>query len=345
MSSLPLFGFDGQEQRAAGSPGWAVAQLVGEHGRDLRRPEELVLEVDEPLGRPEARAGTTRGSGSRRAGRRRRCAPGSCARPARSTLARLARCGATGGSVSPVTSCQRIRKCSATSATAGPSIRAHTSCQPTPARAGWSLVSKRSPVSDVRSIPPTNATRSSITIVFSWWQCSGRSFASSAHWIFVCSISRSRIARTSPRDGPEERQRRARPDEHAHVDPLGELGQQVAQDRAARRSRVRCEVGREVPAGQMHVRLRARAARPRSPGAPLRRRSVPRPRCPARRRVALGPAAGRRVERALPADPPQPAPVMAADLLRDLVAEPALGRESALDGRQASDRSRRQILR
>ena len=39
---------------------------------------------------------------------------------------------------------------------------------------------------------------------------------------------------------PEQRQRRARPDEHADVDPLGQLGEQVAQhDGLARRARAR----------------------------------------------------------------------------------------------------------
>ena len=48
--------------------------------------------------------------------------------------------GAAGASRSPVTSCQRMRKCSATSATAGPSIRAATSCQPTRAGLGGGRV-------------------------------------------------------------------------------------------------------------------------------------------------------------------------------------------------------------
>ena len=55
----------------------------------------------------------------------------------------------------------------ATFEAAGPSMRVLTSCRPTSARAGWSVSSKRSPFSAVRSIPPTKATRSSKTIVFS----------------------------------------------------------------------------------------------------------------------------------------------------------------------------------
>ena len=80
-------------------------------------------------------------------------------------------------------------------------MRAQASCQPTFARDGWLFQSNRSPDSEVRSIPPTNATRSSTTIVFSWWQCIGRSFESSAHWIFDSPTRRSRISRTSLREG------------------------------------------------------------------------------------------------------------------------------------------------
>ena len=41
--------------------------------------------------------------------------------------------------------------------------------------------SHRSPARSERSIPPTNATSSSTTTTFSWWQCSVRSRASSTH--------------------------------------------------------------------------------------------------------------------------------------------------------------------
>ena len=105
-------------------------------------------------------------------------------------------------------------------------------------------------------MPPTNATRSSMTIVFSWWQCIGRSWASRAHWIRVPRRARSRIARTSRRDGRNIGSGAPAHAQHPHVDPLRELGEQIAQ-----RSRVAValerEVGREVPAGDVDVRARA----------------------------------------------------------------------------------------
>ena len=55
--------------------------------------------------------------------------------------------------------------------------------------------------------------------------------------------------------GPEERDRRALPEQQPHVDPLRELGEQVTQDRRLR-SPGQVELGREVPAEEMHVRCR-----------------------------------------------------------------------------------------
>ena len=79
----------------------------------------------------------------------------------------MPRAGEAGRAVLPVTSRQRIRKWADTSPTAGPSSLVLTSCHPTDARAMCSCESNRSPFSSVRSIPPTIATLSSITIVFS----------------------------------------------------------------------------------------------------------------------------------------------------------------------------------
>ena len=47
-----------------------MSQLVGEEADDLRRPQELVLEVDEALGAARSRARSSRGCGSRRRGTR-----------------------------------------------------------------------------------------------------------------------------------------------------------------------------------------------------------------------------------------------------------------------------------
>ena len=55
--------------------------------------------------------------------------------------------------------------------------------------------------------------------------------------------------------GMEERQRRARPREDPHVDALGRIGEQRAQPGPAC---AHAEVGREEPAGELHVPLRRR---------------------------------------------------------------------------------------
>ena len=50
-------------------------------------------------------------------------------------------------------------------------------------------------------MPPTKATSSSITTSFSWWQCIGRSFESSAALMRVPRTSSSRASRTEARRG------------------------------------------------------------------------------------------------------------------------------------------------
>ena len=133
------------------------------------------------------------------------------------------------------------------------------------------------------------------------------------------------LAHVCPR-WTEERQRRTCPRQHAHVEALGKLGEKIAQDERLVVTRER-EVRREVPARQMHVRVRLaelsgdRGQRLRAVDQDLD--GVP----GTHRRLPGRPAARRRVERAPPADPGQPSRVMAADLLADLPAEPALDRE------------------
>ena len=100
-----------------------------------------------------------------------------------------------------MTASQRSRKCAATSATTGPRRTQSASCQPTSPRASCAGESKRSPAYVVRSMPPTNAMRSSMTTIFSWWQCSGRSLESVASSIFVPKVSASRTPATSWRSG------------------------------------------------------------------------------------------------------------------------------------------------
>src|SRR6476469_3632632 len=106
---------------------------------------------------------------------------------------------------SPVISRQRRAKCSATSATTGPLTTDVTSCQPMAARAGCRELSRRSPDREVRSMPPTNASRPAITIVFSWWQCSGRSRGSSSQRMRPASTSSARVFRAIRLEGRNSR--------------------------------------------------------------------------------------------------------------------------------------------
>ena len=57
--------------------------------------------------------------------------------------------------------------------------------------------------------------------------------------------------------GREEGQRRAAPQQHPDVDSLGQLGEQVAQPASISFAR-QAELGRDVPAGDMHKRASAR---------------------------------------------------------------------------------------
>ncbi len=123
--------------------------------------------------------------------------------------------------------------------------------------------------------------------------------------------------------GPEHRQRGARPGEHADLDPLGGLGEQIAQENCLPAVLER-ELGREVPAGHVHVRARL-ADRVRHPrqrlGAVdenLERATRPGPGAP------RGPSARGRVERPQPADSPETPPVMRLHAPADDVADPAI---------------------
>ena len=103
-------------------------------------------------------------------------------------------------------------------------------------------------------MPPTNATRSSITIVFSWWQCMKPVHPSSASVDLRVASQRSSISRTSRCDGLEERESALPSREHAHVDPLGQLGEEVAHDHRLLLAR-QLQLRREEPAREVDVRL------------------------------------------------------------------------------------------
>ena len=138
--------------------------------------------------------------------------------------------------------------------------------------------------------------------------------------------------------GTEERQRRACPHEDAHVDALRQLGRAGCGARAARRrARARSRARSASPSGGCATRgaqrLRDRRQRLRAVDEDLERVAGP------RRRVARRPPTGRRLQRLEPADPREAPPVVAADLLRDLLAEPAFDGEERLGGSAAAGRA------
>ena len=125
---------------------------------------------------------------------------------------------------------------------------------------------------------------------------------------------------------PKERQRRSRPGQQANVETLGQFRKQRSQhERVA--FAVERERGSEVPAREMNVRLglvqRCGDRRQGLGAVDENLERVPGP----RREVSAGPTARRRIERLGPPDSPEPALMVPADLLRDLLAEPALRRE------------------
>ena len=235
--------------------------------------------------------------------------------------------GRPAASVSPVTSCQRIRKCSATSATAGPfdpRARRRASRPRRVPDGRWCRSGRRPPRSG-RCRRRTRRDRRS--------RSSSRGGSASAAPV--------RRARTGSRVSVDqllahrahvaarrakERQRRTGPDEHPHVDPLGELGEQVAEHELARRR------ARAAKSGEKYQPVRWTCDRARcssaaiagSASAPSISTSTALPgRGPAGRRAQPPAGASSACSQPIRRQPP---PVMGADLLRHLRAEPALDR-------------------
>ena len=189
-------------------------------------------------------------------------------------------------------------------------------------------VSQRSPESEVRSMPPTNATSSSTITSFSWWQCIVRSRASSAQRIRVPRVELvADPLSPSERVGSNTRRGRAGPHEHAHVDPLGQLGEQVAQ-RAASPSRssskrgVTCQPAMCTCERAAASASRDRRHRPLAVDQHLQRVAG------ARRRVAGRPqaAAGRRIEDVRVAELREPAAMVVAHLALEPLPDGAVER-------------------
>ena len=142
----------------------------------------------------------------------------------------------------------------------------------------------------------------------------------------------------------EERQGCACPHQDANVDALRQLAEQVAEHERLAVALER-KVGREVPPSQVDVRLggaqglRDRRQCLRAVDEDLDRVAG------TRRRALVRPPTGRWFQRVEPTDPREASPVMAADLLRDLLAEPALDGEERLADRSQRVDASAQILR
>ena len=119
----------------------------------------------------------------------------------------------------------------------------------------------------------------------------------------------------------EERQRGAGPDQDSHVDPLCELGEQVAEHRR-RPVAFECKAWREVPAGEVHMRAGAaqRVGDPRQRSLAVDQDLE---RVAVADRRSFRPAPCGRIERPLPPDSAQAASVVRTDLPGQLVAGPA----------------------
>ena len=136
------------------------------------------------------------------------------------------------------------------------------------------------------------------------------------------------VSKIEPLDHPpnlsagrtEDRYRSATPDEHAHVDPLGQLGEQVSHDRGLVASR-ELELRGEEAAGEMDVGLRScqlvcdHGQERRSVDEDLD--GVSRP----YGQLASGPVGAVGLERAVPADLAQPPGVMRSNRAIDGAAE------------------------
>ena len=158
-----------------------------------------------------------------------------------------------GGSVSPLTSRQRMTKWLATSATAGPSRRVPTSCQPSLRRA-WVVGAVEAIAGLVGHVDAVDERDLVVDDDGLLVVAVDRVLARVAVGLDVgvarqlLHLGLDLLAR-----GVKERDRRAGPHHHADVDALGQLGQQRAdRDRALAADEL--EVRREVPAGDVHVR-------------------------------------------------------------------------------------------
>ena len=190
-------------------------------------------------------------------------------------------------------------------------------------------------------MPPTNAIRSSMTIVFSWWQWSGRSCASSATCIARVGRRAGRASRRTSRGRAERAAAARRPSASTRTSIRSASSASRSRSTSGSPSRSRANDGVKYQPARWTCERRVciSAAIAGSASAPSISTSTALP----GRGGGVGrrPAAGRRVEGPFPADPAQPPLVVSADLPAHLGPEPALrprrsGRAAA--GRAASPR-------
>ena len=106
-------------------------------------------------------------------------------------------------------------------------------------------------------MPPTKATSPSTMTSFSWWQCIGplmRVELTSAPAFPEQLISHADVPLS---ERGKNRKRRAGPQQHPDLDPLGQLAEQIAQA-AAPLVACQSEVGGEMPTRDVHMRASVR---------------------------------------------------------------------------------------
>ena len=299
-----------------------VAQLGLEDVDDLRRPQELVLEVDQPLRRCAARGCRSRASRTRRAAARGRRPRARCGRTATVVSPAGGERPPAARSASPAVASQRSAKCAATSRTIGPRSRATR-------RASRSLVLVRVLVGVVavagqrRQVDAADERdlvvddHELLVVAVHQPPCRRRARTGSSCRCTSCS----RAALTVAAARLEHRHGRARPHEHAHRHALGGLGQQLLHRRG--RARAGVEVGLQVPRADVHVALRAadRLGHPRQRVRAVDQHLAARcPRAAARRSAPTGPRSPGASARELPV-PAQAAHVVVDHRALDAVAD------------------------
>ena len=231
---------------------WRPAQLLGEHDRELRRPEELALDVHEPFGRPQRAEVALE--------YRPLAVPAGFVQPLgnRPHELRLAAARDGGrmpglGSPFPVTPSQRMRKCSATSATIG-SFEPHRGVMPAEPVAPW-VIARVEPVAPQgREVDPAHERglvvdddELLVVAVEGTLSCVERQRDPRAADELLARPPNLAAVRM------EEWQRGAGPGEHTNVYSLGGFREQFAQRRALL---LQPEGGIEVPAREVDVRAR-----------------------------------------------------------------------------------------